>query len=291
MRIVFEKVRDSGESSFVCRDEKAAVFSCPYHVHPEIEILQILGGQGQLVVGDHAGRFQPGQLMLLGDGLPHMLCSDAAPPGPDNDTRLRYIQFRPQDFGDRFWALRELQPATRLLDEGSRGLMFGPGSIAAARTLMDRLWAVSGSTRLLTLLELLDCLARDRDRQPMASLGYAPAVSHRDSVRLTRVLQYINSHIADTLALADIATKAGLSAQAFGRFFRKRVGMSCIDYVIAQRISLACRHLLETDQSIATVAFLVGFNNLSNFNRQFRRLKGIAPKDYRRQALTGLRRG
>jgi transcriptional regulator GlxA family with amidase domain len=152
---------------------------------------------------------------------------------------------------------------------------------------MDRLWAASGSARLLALLELLDCLARDRDRRPMASQGYAPAVSHRDSQRLTRVLQYINDHIADEVSLSDIARIAGLSAQAFGRFFRKKVGMSCIDYVIAQRISLACRHLLETDQTIATVAFLVGFNNLSNFNRQFRRLKGVSPKTYRHQGQDG----
>lgn len=285
MRIVFEKVRESETSSFACSEVATAAFSCPYHVHPEVEILHIRQGQGHLVVGDHVGRFAAGDLMVLGGGLPHMLNSDAGAPDLDTGTRLRYIQFRPEDFGERFWQLREMQPASRLLNHSRRGLRFENATAALDR--LDRLWEAPGIGHLLQLVELLDDLAAG-ERVPLASVGYTPAVTHRDSERLDRAVQYINRHLTETVTLDAVAVEAGMSIQAFGRLFRKLVGMPCIDYVIALRVSLACRHLLETDQTVAAIAFLVGFNNLSNFNRQFLRLKGMTPGAYRRSAAETL---
>ena len=83
MRLVFEKVRDSEGSSFAFHRGGKELFDCPYHMHPEVEILHIVTGQGHLVVGDHVGRFAPGDLMLLGSGLPHILRLDDAAPGQD----------------------------------------------------------------------------------------------------------------------------------------------------------------------------------------------------------------
>jgi len=279
MRIVFEKVRDSEGSSFAFHSAGGDAFLCPYHVHPEVEILHIIRGQGLLVAGDHVGRFGPGDLMLLGSGLPHILRCDE--PVPDPGPQLRYIQFRPEDFGERFWQLREMQPVVHLLAQSARGLRFAPGSSSGALALLDRIWAADGTARLLLMLDVLGSLAGAPQATPMASLGYAAKVTHRDSQRLDRAMQYISDHFTDVLALDAVAAEAGLSAQAFSRFFHKLVGMSYLEYVIALRISRACRFLLESEQSVADIAFQVGFNNLSNFNRQFRKLKGTNPREYR----------
>ena len=281
MRIVFEKVRDSEGSSFAFHRGGEELFDCPYHIHPEVELLHIIAGQGHLVVGDHVGRFGSGDLMLLGSGLPHILRSDAAAPGQDAGSELRYIQFRPADFGEDFWQLREMQPVARLLAQGCRGLRFDPDTAARALALLDRVWAASGPTRLLDLLAVLGTLSGASQWLPMASLGYAAKVTHRDSERLNRAMQYISAHLTDALTLDAVAAQAGLSAQAFSRFFHKLVGMSYLDYVISLRLSLACRLLLESEKSVAEIAFQVGFNNLSNFNRQFRKLMGTAPRAYR----------
>jgi len=275
MRIVFEKVRDSEGASFAFNRVGGEVFECPYHVHPEVEVLHILSGQGHLVVGDHVGRFGPGDLLLLGSGLPHVLRSD-----PGSRPELRYLQFRPEDFGGPFWGLRELRPVAGMLAQASRGLRFDAQAAAAAGALLDRLWAAAGAARLVLLLELLGSLAAAL-RLPMASVGYAPRVSHRDSERLDRALRYISDHLTEGLALEAVAARAGLSQQAFSRFFHQGVGLSYIDYVLSLRTSLACRYLLESEKSVAEIAFSSGFNNLSNFNRQFRKLKGMNPRAYR----------
>jgi len=286
MRVVFEKVRESATASFWCEEVDSVRFSCPYHVHPEIEILHIRGGQGSFVVGDYVGRFAAGDLLLLGSGLPHMLYSDRSTSADlSSGTRLRYVQFRPDVFGEGFWRMRELAAAERLIAQSAHGWRYAEKSAERGIEAFDRLWSATGAERLGGLIGLLDTLA-SVPADPIASPGYAPAVTHRQSERLNRALQYINRNLTEAIALDAVAAEAGLSPQAFCRFFRKMVGMSCIDYVISLRISLASRLLLESDRTVAAIAFLVGFNNLSNFNRQFRRLRGLTPTVYRHRTLS-----
>ena len=116
---------------------------------------------------------------------------------------------------------------------------------------------------------------------PLASVGYAPVVTHRDSERLNVAIKYMNSHLTGALTLTDVAHAVGLSPQAFSRFFHKFMGMPFVEYVASLRISLACRYLLETDRTIASICYLCGFNNLSNFNRIFKKRKGVTPKEFR----------
>ena len=282
MRIVFEKVPDSEGSSFGCFHAGGRVFDCPYHIHPEIEILHILSGRGLLVVGDHIGRFAPGDLLLLGSGLPHMLCSDPITSESSEPTHIRYAQFKRENFGTSFWEMPEQQTVTHLLAQSARGLRFEEASTDRLLPAMDRLWETYGARRLWSLMELLEAMAPSRNARPLTSLGYAPVLTHRDSERLNRAIQYMNGHLTESLQLAEVAREAGLSPQAFSRFFHKFMGIAYVEYVSSLRISLACRYLLESDKTIAAICYLCGFNNLSNFNRQFLRHKNTTPKEFKR---------
>ncbi len=286
MRIVFEKVPDSEGSSFGCFHAGGRVFDCPYHIHPEIEILHILSGQGLLVVGDYIGRFMPGDLLLLGSGLPHMLCSDPISSASSAPTHIRYIQFQRENFGASFWQMPEQQAVTHLIAQSARGLRFDEDGTANLLPTMDRVWETHGARRLWSLMELLEEMAPSRTATPLASVGYAPVVTHRDSERLNRAIQYMNSHLTGPLQLADVARAAGLSPQAFSRFFHKFMGVAFVEYVCSLRISLACRYLLETDKTIAAICYICGFNNLSNFNRQFLRHKQTTPKEFKRSGAS-----
>ena len=281
MRIVFEKVPDSEGSSFGCFHAGGRSFDCPYHIHPEIEVLHFQSGRGLLVVGDHIARFAPGDLLLLGSGLPHMLCSDPINSEVSEATHIRYAQFKRENFGDAFWQMPEQRNVTRLLAQAARGLCFGEASLPRLLPAMERLWETSGARRLWSLMDLLAEMAATREATPLASVGYAPVVTHRDSERLNCAIQYMNSHLTSPLQLTEVARQAGLSPQAFSRFFHKFMGIPFVEYVSSLRISLACRYLLETDQTIASICYLCGFNNLSNFNRQFLRYKKMTPKAFK----------
>ena len=284
MRIVFEKVPDSEGSSFGCFHAGGKVFDCPYHIHPEIEILHVISGRGLLLVGDYIGRFEPGQLLVLGSGLPHMLCSDTPTSDEAEPTHIRYVQFKQENFGETFWQMPEQRTMAQLLGQSSRGFFLSPEQTELFLPVLDKLWEAQGAKRLRTLLELLEDLALCDALQPFASVGYAPVSTHRDSERLNRAIQYVNGHLTGELSLNDVAEKAGMSPQSFSRFFHKFFGIPFIEYVVSLRITLACRYLLETDKTIAAICYLCGFNNLSNFNRQFLRAKGVTPREFRRNA-------
>jgi len=283
MRIVFEKVPDSEGSSFGCFHAGGRVFDCPYHIHPEVEILHILSGRGLLVVGDYIGRFSPGNLFLLGSGLPHMLCGDPATSDTSEPTHIRYAQFKRENFGDAFWQMPEQKKVAQLLAQSARGICFDVGSTPRLLPTMDRLWETYGARRLWSLMELLEEMVSVGEMPALASVGYAPVLNHRDSERLNRAIQFMNKHLSGPLQLSDVASEAGMSTQAFSRFFHKFMGISFIDYVTSLRISRACRYLLETDKTIAAICYLCGFNNLSNFNRQFKRYYHMTPSHYRKQ--------
>ena len=285
MRIVFEKVPDSEGSSFGCFHAGGRVFDCPYHIHPEVEILHILSGRGLLVVGDYIGRFAPGNLFLLGSGLPHMLCGDPVTPDSSELTHIRYAQFKQENFGDSFWQMPEQKRVAQLLAQSARGIRFDEANTLRLLPTMDRLWETYGARRLWSLLELLEEMLPAAEMTILASVGYAPVLNHRDSERLNRAIQFMNRHLSETLQLSDVANEAGMSTQAFSRFFHKFMGISFIDYVTSLRISRACRYLLETDKTIAAICYVCGFNNLSNFNRQFLRHKNKTPRDFRRSGL------
>ena len=282
MRIVFEKVPDSEGSSFGCFHAGGRVFDCPYHIHPEVEILHILSGRGLLVVGDYIGRFAPGDLFLLGSGLPHMLCGDPVTPDSSELTHIRYAQFKQENFGDSFWQMPEQKTVAQLLAQSARGIRFDEANTLRLLPTMDRLWETYGARRLWSLLELLEEMLPATEMTTLASVGYAPVLNHRDSERLNRAIQFMNKHLSETLQLSDVANEAGMSTQAFSRFFHKFMGISFIDYVTSLRISRACRYLLETDKTIAAICYVCGFNNLSNFNRQFLRHKNTTPREFRR---------
>ncbi len=170
MRIVFEKVPDSEGSSFGCFHAGGRVFDCPYHIHPEVEILHILSGRGLLVVGDYIGRFAPGNLFLLGSGLPHMLCGDPATSDASEPTHIRYAQFKRENFGDAFWQMPEQKKVAQLLTQSARGICFDEGSTPRLLPTMDRLWETYGARRLWSLMELLE---------EMVSVGEMPTLADR----------------------------------------------------------------------------------------------------------------
>ena len=282
MRVVFEKVHHAADVSFACQTWDAPSFDCPFHVHPEIEIVQILQGHGSRVVGDHLGNFAPGELLLLGAGLPHMYVDDvpADVVGAER-SRSRYVQFLPDCLGPGWLDLPEMRQIRKLVDWSRRGLAFDPAATARASDALDALWAATGAARISRLIDVLDALAGADQVTPLASEVYQPLRAHTDSGRLERVLTHINRNLKDGIRLEDASKVAYLTPEAFSRFFHRYMGRTFIDYVISLRVSRACRLLLETDRSVTEIAFEAGFQNLSNFNRQFRRIKGTTPRSFR----------
>ena len=279
MKIVLEKVVPRPDSSFAIVDKQAPAFDGRFHFHPEIEITLIESSSGRRVVGDSIDSFAPGDLVLLGENLPHQYVSDSA--SRDRLAAAKVIQFRTDLLGEGWLRHPEIEGIAALLKQSRRGRKFSAETTNAAQRIISDLFSASGCRRLLLLLELLDTLSRDSLAAPIASAGYVSKINSREGDTIDRALEYLNRSFREPLALRDLCRHLHVSAATCNRLFQKSIGRSFKTALIEMRISHACRLLLETDHPIVDIAFSSGFTNLSNFNRRFRELKGRTPKAYR----------
>lgn len=280
MKIVFEKIVPKAGSSFAILDKRAPAFDGRFHFHPEIEVTLIESSAGRRVVGDSIEPFGPGDLVLLGENLPHQYISD--PTSRDVPAVAKVIQFRSDFLGEAWLGLPEFRHVAAMLDErAARGLTFDAETTGRASQLIEHLFAAADVKRLTLLLELLDVLARDARAAPIASAGYLSKINTREGDAIDRALEYLNTNYTEAIALEDLSRHLHVSPATCNRLLQKSIGRSFKTALIEIRISHACRLLLETDQSIVQVAYASGFTNLSNFNRRFKELKGHSPKAYR----------
>jgi AraC-like DNA-binding protein len=279
MKIVFEKIVPAAGSSFAILDKRAAAFDGKFHFHPEVEITLIESSAGRRIVGDNIEAFAPGDLVLLGQNLPHQYVSDPTSRGAP--ARAKVIQFRSDILGERWLGLPEFKRVAAMLKRSMRGLKFRGETVREAAHLIEQIFGVSQVKRLLLLLELLDVLARDNRAVPIASAGYVSKLSTREGDAIDRALEYLNTNYSQPVTLEDLCRHLRVSPATCNRLLQKSIGRSFKTSLNEVRISHACRLLLETDRPIPDVACSSGFNNLSNFNRRFKEMKRQTPKAYR----------
>lgn len=252
-----------------------------WHFHPEYELHHVVATRGRYFVGDFIGEFEPGNLVLTGPNLPHNWVSDI-PTGTNVPLRGRIVQFS-EEFISRAMALMpELSQLADVLDVSRRGALFSPGSARLAGPLLAELVDAQGVRRLELFMNMMGVLARARDVRALTSASYLPDPSGFMSAGINQALAYINAHLTEPFSESDLARIAGRSASAFSRCFRRHTGMALVRYVNRLRINLACQLLMsETALSITEICYAAGYNNISNFNRQFRALKGMSPSRFR----------
>ena len=130
-------------------------------------------------------------------------------------------------------------------------------------------------------LTVLYELSRQDGARTLASSSFAKVNVESDSRRVLKVKNYISNHYQDELRLTELADLAGMSPSAFSRFFKLRTGRTLSEYIINLRLGFASRQLVDTSKSISEISYLCGFNNLSNFNRIFKKKKGCSPSEFR----------
>ncbi len=251
-----------------------------WHFHPEYELHLITETTGRCFVGDHIGPFGPGNLVLTGPNLPHNWISDV-PTAAVVPRRCLVLQFTGAMAAGIAALFPEMRFLPALLDECGRGLLFSPAAGAAARPMLEELLQAGGARRLELLFGLLGILHGDPGRQALASVGYQPRPGDYMVRPLNHALAHIARNLASDLRETDLAALCGYSPSAFSRAFRRHAGMSFVSYVNSLRVNHACDLLTLGRQRVADICFEVGFNNVSNFNRQFLAQKAMSPSTYR----------
>jgi AraC-like DNA-binding protein len=279
MKAYFQKVAQ-GPSSFNAFVRSDPSFPFDWHYHPEYELTLILESKGQRLVGDGIADYGAGDLVLLGPNVPHSWRSAPAP--SERAHRAVVIQFRHDFLGEHFFRLKEMESVARLLKRASSGVAFGHTETGRriAADLAD-MPTLHPAKKMAILLSTLVDLAGVRDAQVLSTLQLKPIGRRADQQRIDAVCKYLNEHYDDEIDFANLAHRYQMDQASLCRFFKRATGRTMTAYLNELRVGAAAQLLIDTDQSVLEIGFQVGFGNYSNFNRQFKRIKGFGPRTLR----------
>lgn len=261
-------------------------FDFPLHYHDEYELNLIINAKGaKRVVGGHIEVIDELELVLVGPNVYHAWFTHQCQ--SDSITEIT-IQFHKDLFDDKFLRRNQLSFVKNMIERSQRGILFSQETIAAVKDRIRSLNKKSGFDSVLELLSILHDLSISRNMKTLSDSSFSNEQFHYNSRRIEKVFEYMNAHYNMQITLAEVAKIANMPEASFSRFIKKRTGKTFIDSLNEIRLGHASRMLIDTTNTVAEIAYKCGFNNISNFNRIFKRKKFCIPKDFR-ETYTGNR--
>jgi AraC-like DNA-binding protein len=281
MKPQFERVTFPKGCSLRVYNRRVPEIPFEWHHHPEYELTLTLNSRGWRFIGDHVGQYEAPDLVLVPPDMPHTWASTEALEKSELHTAI-VIWFA------REWALRlaelcpEYSAVRRLLQNASTGLSFRSETATQMAGRLPHLLSEVPQVRLHSALDLLVSIAGEQATNLSKNAMTVPATSDAEPAQLTRMLNHLHKRFQEPVSIQGLCKVGNISERSLHRLFVKHTGESVSDYLCKLRIGRACMRLAETDLPISMIAFEVGLSNLANFNRQFRRVRGLTPSSYRK---------
>jgi len=284
MKAIEQRLPKEFDKSFIVFREKGKFFPVPWHYHPEYELVQVTKSTGRRMVGDHIGHFDAGDLVLMGPLLPHVWVNDPIyiQGNKDDAADAIVVQFVNNFLGENFLDIPEMNHFKRMLQLSANGLEITGKSKLKINELMKKMLTANGLQRLSMLFSIFDILSSTKEYKVLASPGFVQNVSLKVSDRFSNITEYIMRNFDNEITLAEIAGVANMAITTFCNFFKEHYRVTFVEYLNEIRIGHACKLLSEKNKNVVEAAYECGFNNLANFNRQFKKIKNMTPTEYRK---------
>ena len=284
MKIMHEQVSFAPRTLLKVKWDDFPHFTYPWHFHSEFEIVYVLKSSGKRFVADSVESFQEGDITLLGSNLPHFWKSEIQEANENaNHVNAIVVQFHKDFFREEINSYPEFHRISELLKRAGRGINFSKISGEKIGKMLKRLLKLNGLERMLYFIKLLDTMARNENYRILASKAYQLEEQKELNNRLDKIMYFINTNYQRKITQEEVASKIGMTTAAFCRYFKEKTGKGFIFFVNEMRIGYACKLLIENRLSISQICFECGFNNISNFNRMFKRQTGFTPGEYQQQ--------
>jgi AraC-like DNA-binding protein len=286
MKPHFHLIPRNIENTYLLRHHTLPHLGTVWHYHPEIELHYIIRGKGVRFVGDNISNFDAGELLLLGEDLPHMWrCTEEYfRNDPAVTAEAIVIQFLPDFIGQDFLQKWESASIVRLYEKAKIGLIVTGSTKQEIIELMKQTVESEGIKTIILILTMLEILSQSRELHPISSKQTLYQSDKDETDRLNHVIAYTLNNYKNELTLEEIAGVANLSMTSFCRYFKMMTKKTFGDFLTEIRISHAKRLLIENGElTTETVGFECGFNNRSNFFRHFKAITGRTPSEYKKE--------
>jgi AraC-like DNA-binding protein len=271
----------SAEDCFVIINRTKSEFTYPVHVHPEYELNFIENACGALrVVGDSMEDIDDLELCLIGnENLEHAWMNHHCTSGEIHEIT---IQFHKDLFLESLLNKRQFHSINIMFENAKKGVVFSKEVIKKVKNRLNSLSTnENGFDSVIELLNILYELSVDENSRILCTSTFTNQDESSDSRRIQKVINYLHANYQKEIRLIDVANYVNMSEVSFSRFMKKRTGKNYIEYLNDLRLGIASRYLIDTTKTIAEISYECGFNNLSNFNRIFKKRKGSTPKEFR----------
>ena len=282
VRFVIPKI--SG-NSFRLQIDQYPYFYDSIHYHPEHQITLIIKGEGTRFIGNHVERFKPGDVFIIGKNVPHVFRSDESYYQLDKKMESLGISvyFKDETFGPQFFEIPEMAHIKRLLEMALMGIQVTGGDQQRAAELIVAAKGQDGFQRFQSLLTILDLFAKSASLKTLSSVRYESPSKESDHERINIIFSFLSINFKSEIKLEQISSVASMTPNAFCRYFKHRTGKTFSGFLNDMRVEYAGKLIAGSHESFGNIAMVSGFNSISYFNRQFKRITGITPLMYRKK--------
>ena len=255
-------------------------FNFPLHYHEEFELNLILNAKGaKRIVGDHIDVIEDMELVLVGSNLHHAWFTHQC---KSEEITEVTIQWHKDLLDDKFLRRNQLSFIRKMFERSMKGISFSKETIQAVSGRILQLNQMHGFDGVMELMSILHDLSTSRNFRTLSDVSFNNDQQYNyNSRRLEKAFDYMNANYHKEVSLKDIAKLVNMTDVSFSRFIKKRTGNTFIDSLNEIRLGHASRMLIDTTHSIAEISYNCGFNNISNFNRLFKKKKNCTPKEFR----------
>ncbi|MCO4292527.1 AraC family transcriptional regulator [Solitalea sp. MAHUQ-68] len=262
-------------------------FDFPLHYHEEYELNLILNAKGaKRIVGDHIDVINDAELVFVGPNLTHAWFTHQCTSQAIVEVT---IQFHKDLFDAKFMRRNQLSLIRNMFEHSQKGILFSEETIDRLKTRILTLNQKNGFDSVLELLSILHDLSSSRNMRTLSDASFNNEQFNYNSRRIEKVFEYMNVNYGKQISLAEVSKLANMPEVSFSRFIKKRTGNTFIDSLNEIRLGHATRMLIDSTQTVAEIAYRCGFNNISNFNRIFKKKKNCTPKEFRDSYTNGSR--
>lgn len=284
MSAILERISANADESFSIGIFQDNLEKSTWHYHDNYEICFITEGTGKRIVADSIHEFQPGDLVFLGPNLPHVWIADKDIQTISNRSlEMVYLQFKTDVLTSKILSIPEFKFVLKALEASDRGIQVMDRTLDIVSEIMLQLPYTKGFDRMIGLFRILNIIGECNTNLQLASKEYLKGKFTSSDRRISEIHNYLMQHYKEEINLDELAVLVHMAPGSLCRFFKANLGLTLFEYLNKIKIELACKLLMDKDITIMDICFDSGFNNLSHFNKQFKKITGVRPSDYRKR--------
>lgn len=283
MKVVQFTIPVSKEQTIVVQEDILPHYYNHLHRHREVQIEWVVKGTGILIAGNYMQRFESGDVYVIGANQPHLFKSDDVYFQGEEDKRIHSISifFNHGRLSENLLRLPEMTGIRKFIDGLHNGMQL-PESDVIKNTITEVV-ASRESLRVASFICLLHQISTVRNIKPLATNNSEQLISEAEGMRMDQIFQYLVTNYKRHISLTEISEIASLTPHAFCRYFKKHTDKTFVGFLNELRVNEACKMIVSGKfDSFSDVSYKTGFDNVTNFNRVFKKTIGRSPREYLR---------